>query len=180
MMADKTKKPIVTVRDVDEADALEIALTKWRIGVCAGTNGTASKQVLARIKQRGGINPKALKRAAELFKDVIETTDDWWTLYLTCKFAAIKDDARALGGFDTALANGWGTGRVKEYIADANGHSAAHKPSHAEQIINIIDKYSSTAVKAKYTAAYDALNDITDELAALPAVRRALAKREAK
>ncbi len=67
-----------------------------------------------------------------------------------------------------------------ELTAKRNGNGTTHKPSLAEQNIDIIDKYSSTAVKAKYTAVYDALNDITDELAALDAVRRALAKREAK
>lgn len=127
-----------------------------------------------------GESAKHALRAIELGL-VNEGDDDAWDIRKAILYSRIKDDGKVRKAFDHAQQNAslsWDD--HKAIIRSANGTGAAHKPSLAEQTIDIIDKYSSTAVKAKYTAVYDALNDITDELAALPAVRRALTKRQAK
>lgn len=64
-------------------------------------------------------------------------------------------------------------------IVDQRKSTKPHQPSLAAQCADLVDKYSSTKQKAKYNAVYDALNDITDALAALPAVAAEI-KRRAK
>ena len=111
-----------TIHDALEADALEIALMKWRIIVCADTD--TSPEVLAQIKQRGGINPKHAQRAADLFN--VAGMESWWQIYVALKCAAITDGESALNVYDDAMALGWGTSRLKEAIA-------ATKPTRAKR-----------------------------------------------
>mgnify|MGYP001339287006 CR=1 FL=1 len=117
-----------TIHDALEADALEIALMKWRIIVCADTD--TSPEVLAQIKQRGGINPKHAKRAADLFD--INTMSDWWQIYVALKCAAITDGESALNVYDDAMALGWGTSRLKEAIAATKPPRAKRKADAAK------------------------------------------------
>jgi hypothetical protein len=112
-----------TIHDALEADALEIALMKWRIGVCADTD--TSPEVLAQIKQRGGIKPSDARRAADLFD--IARMESWWQIYVALKCAAITDGESALNVYDDALALGWGTSRLKEAIAETKPQRAKRK-----------------------------------------------------
>lgn len=175
------KQP-VTIHDVTEADALDVALFKWRIGVCS--NG-ADKDVLDLIKQRGKITPEHAKRAAVLFRDVIEETDDWWVLYVACKCGAIENNTKALQTFDAAIGEGWGTGRLKEAIANArrNGHGhGAQRATLAEQCADysriwegIADKYAKGGPSDVIEA--EAFRICADTLKKNPAVASVLARR---
>jgi len=136
-----------TIHDALEADALEIALMKWRIGVCADTD--TSPEVLAQIKQRGGIKPSDARRAADLFD--IARMESWWQIYVALKCAAITDGESALNVYDDALALGWGTSRLKEAIAETKPQRAKRKADADED-----EDYSALVLSAikDFTADY--------------------------
>jgi hypothetical protein len=116
-------KQIATVKDATEADALEIALMKWRIGACADSDTPA--EVLAQIKQRGGINPRYAKFAALWFH--LDDLDDWWSLYVALKCGGAVDERTAHKIFDDAIGLGWGTSRLKEAIKESKPPRAKRK-----------------------------------------------------
>ncbi len=184
-MARKTKRDKLEMTDAEYAEFQQLqhfdaaslcALALWL------NKKKKNAALMKALSAEMGRNARHLARAVDFFPPYFDnfleiTANNYLTLFEYAKWK--REDATALFGtygFTRTLY------QLREIMteAKANGNSAAHKPTLAEQIIDIVDKYSSTAVKAKYTAAYDALNDITDELAALPAVKSALAKQEAE
>lgn len=111
------KKPIIiTVHDATEANTLDVELFRWRI-----QNAENADEQARQIIKRGKIKAEDMANAARRFKDVITETDDWWVLYVAAQFGRIQDDEKSIELFDTALASGWGTGKIKKAVREANG-----------------------------------------------------------
>ncbi len=186
MMAKKTKRDKPEMTDAEYAEFQELqhydaaslrALALWLNQ--KKRNAALMKAVSAEM----GRNARHLARAVDYFPPYFDVTGPYRDLatnaadYLKLfEYAKLKREAAtelfARHKFALPIYI------LRETIKSANGNGAAHKPSLAEQVADIRNYFSSK--RNEYTAAYDAIDDFTNALDALLAVRSALARREAK